>query len=254
MERDALHLAADVLHQNGGPVVVVVAGTRGDAIEVVVALIAQVGVELTVLVRVVLGTHVSTAAPGLVTDTEVLHLPGLAASVGTAQTGHRGVAVASHVLYPLGHLLHGTRTNVTADIRLAAQHLAEVQELVGTERVVLDGAAPVVVTQRGTILLGTDTIHPVVVVGKAAAGPAEYGNLQGFQGLEHILTVAVDVRDLGVFAHPETAVDTAAQVLGELSVDLAINLGSSLVGMNRSFHIFSGRCRYGKSQCDSRGK
>ena len=126
MQRDTLHLTTDVLHQNSSPVVVIITGTRGDAVEVVVTLIAQIGVELTILVGVVLWAHVSTAAPGLVTDAEVLHLPSLVATIGTTQTSHRGITVAGHILHPLGHLLHRTRTYVTRDIRLTAQHLTEV--------------------------------------------------------------------------------------------------------------------------------
>ena len=147
VETDALHAASDLLHQHLRPVVVVVGGTAGDAVEVVVTLVAQVSVELAELVAVVFGRHVAAAAPCLVADAEVLHVPGLVATVGTAQTGHRCVAVAGHVFHPLGHLLDGARADVAADVGLAAEHLTEVQELVGAERVVFDGAAPVVVAE-----------------------------------------------------------------------------------------------------------
>ena len=80
----------------------------------------------------------------------------------------------------------------------------------------------------------------MIVVGKATAWPAQYWNLQSLQSLEHILTVTVDVRNLRILTNPESTVDTATQVLGELTVDLLVDLGSSLIGMNRSFHIFSG--------------
>ena len=66
----------------------------------------------------------------------------------------------------------------------------------GTKRVVLDCATPVVVTQRGTLILRTDTVHPVIVVGEAAAWPTQHGNLQGLQGLEHVLAVTIDIGDL----------------------------------------------------------
>ena len=151
VQRDTLHAGTNLIHTNLGPVVIIVAGTRCNTIQTVATLIAQVGVELTELVAVVLRAHVTTAAPCLVTNSEVLYLPGFFTSVSTAQTGHWSIAIAGHILNPLCHLLNGTRTYVTRDIRLATQHLAQVQELVGTKRVVLDGATPVVVTQRGAL-------------------------------------------------------------------------------------------------------
>ena len=82
-----------------------------------------------------------------------------------------------------------------------------------TEGVVLDRAAPVVVSQRGTLVLRTDTVHPVVVVGKTAAWPAQHGHLQSLQRLKNVLAIALDVRNLRVLAHPEAAIDTGAEVL-----------------------------------------
>ena len=108
VQRDALHAVANLIHAHLGPVVIIVAGTRGNAIEAVLTLIAQVGIELTELIAVVLRCHVTTTPPGLVTDTEVLDLPCLVATVLTAQTGHRCIAIASHILHPLSHLLNGT--------------------------------------------------------------------------------------------------------------------------------------------------
>ena len=151
VERDTLHTVANLIHTYFGPVVIIIAGTRGDAIEAVLSLVAQIGVELTELVAVILWSHVTTAAPSLVADAEVFYLPSLVAAILAAQTGHWRVAVAGHILNPLGHLLNGTRTYVTTDVRLAAQHLAEIQELVGAERVVLDSTTPVIVAQRWTL-------------------------------------------------------------------------------------------------------
>jgi len=61
------------------------------------------------------------------------------------------VAVAGHILYPFGQFLNGAGADVAADVRLAAEELAEVQEFVCTEGVVLDGATPVVVLHLRTL-------------------------------------------------------------------------------------------------------
>ena len=196
MKRDTVHLETDLVHQHLGPVVVIVRSTTGNTIEVVITLIAQIGVELAELIAVILGCHVSTTAPSLVADAEVFHLPCFVATVLTTQARHRGIAVGGHIFNPLGHLLHGAGTDVTADVRLAVEHLAKVQELMRTKTVVLDGASPVVVTQRGALILRTDTVHPVIVVGKATTRPTHHGNLQSLQGLKHVLTVTLDIGDL----------------------------------------------------------
>ena len=83
MQRDALHLCADILHQYLSPLIVVVRGTRGNAIELVARIVAQIGIELAVLVGIVVWTHVTATAPRLITDAEVLHLPSLVATVLT---------------------------------------------------------------------------------------------------------------------------------------------------------------------------
>ena len=145
MQTDALHAVTNLIHQYLRPLIVVVTGTTTNAIEFVACIVAQIGVELTELVRVVLRRHVTTAAPSLVTNTEVLHVPSLLATILTTQTGHGCITVARHILHPLGHLLHRATAHVTTDIWLAVQHFTKVQELMRTKRVVLDGAAPVVV-------------------------------------------------------------------------------------------------------------
>ena len=208
METDTLHLTTDILHQHRRPVVVIVRGTTGNTIESVLSLVPEIGVVFAIFVRIILRCHITATAPSLVTDTEILHMPSLVTAVLAAKTSHRRIAVTGHILHPLSHLLYCAATYVTTDIGFAVEHLAEVQELMGTEGVILDSSAPVVVTQRRTLVFGTNTVHPVIVVSKAAARPAHHGNLQCLQCLKDILTVAFDVGDRGVLTNPETSVDT----------------------------------------------
>ena len=119
-----------------------------------------------------------------------------------------------------------------------------------TKRVILDGSAPVIVTQRWSLVLRSDAIHPVVIVGKTAARPAQHRNLQRLQGFEHILAVAVDVGNLRTFTHPETTVDARSEVFGELSVDFAVNLCPGLVSMDCCLHVVTSHCRCSAGQCN----
>src|SRR5699024_10721525 len=90
----------------------------------------------------------------------------------------------------------------------------------GAEGVVLDHVAPVGVDHAGPLLARADAIAPVVVVGEAAAGPAQVRDLQRAQRLDHVIADAARVRDLGVLAHVEAAVDAAAQMLGGRAGDV----------------------------------
>ena len=56
----------------------------------------------------------------------------------------------------------------------------------GAEVVVLLDVAPVAVDDRGADLLGTDAVLPVVLVGEAATRPAEIGDGDLSQRLDHV--------------------------------------------------------------------
>ena len=230
VQRHTVHQMAYILHQHLRPVVVVVAGTARYLVELVAVVVAAVALVAAEEVAVVLRTHVAAAAPALVAHTQEFHLPGFVAAVLAAQLGHRCVTVAGHVFHPFGQLLHGAAAYVAADVGLAAQQLAEVQKLMRAKRVVLDGAAPVVVLHLRTLRTRTDTVAPVILVGKTAAGPAQHGHLQVFQGLEHIVAVSVGIGNGRLGPYPQTAVDAGAEVLGKLPVDLFVYLLGALVG------------------------
>ncbi len=93
----------------------------------------------------------------------------------------------------------------------------EVHELVRAERVRLFDAAPVRVHAHRSLVARTDAFAPVVFIGKAASRPADHRHLQALQRSNHIVAVAVGVRDLRVFADPDAAVDAEAQVLCKLA-------------------------------------
>src|SRR5699024_7896164 len=138
---------------------------------------AHVGGVLAGQRRVVLGAHVPAAAPGLVADAEEGHAPRLVTAVLAAQGRHRGVVGAGEVLDPLAHLAHGAGTHVPVDVRLVAQQLHRVHDLVDDEGVVCDDVAPVRVHHPGPLLARTDAVPPVVVVVEAAAGPVQVRDL-----------------------------------------------------------------------------
>ena len=176
VEGDGVHELAGHLHHAVGPVVVVDVGAAGDLKHPVVPVVAHKGAEPAEQVAVIFRAHIAAAAPVFVADAEVLHLPGLFPAVGFPQLGHRGNPVEGHVLHPLAHFLDSAGTHVAVDIGFAAQLVAELHELMGAEGVVLHHPAPVGVHHPLAAFFGADAVLPVVLVGKAAAGPAQHRN------------------------------------------------------------------------------
>ncbi len=74
--------------------------------------------------------------------------------------------------------------------------------------------------------------------------------MKGFQCLDYVIADAARVGDRGVRANPDTLVDSAPQVLGELTKDLAADGRTALARVEgqRDFRsvLCSGRCgKYG---------
>jgi hypothetical protein len=53
------------------------------------------------------------------------------------------------------------------------------------------------------------------------------------EGGDDIIADAARVRDVGIFANPDSFVDTAAQMLREVSVDFRLNSGTGTVSVDR---------------------
>lgn len=117
----------------------------------------------------------------------------------------------------------------------------------GAETVIFHGASPVVVHHFGAVLLRSDTVHPMVFIGKTASGPAQYGHFQFFQGVEHIGAIALYVGDLRIFSYPESAVDAGSEVLSKLSINLFGNDFRTLVGQYGDL----GTSLCGQGECSS---
>ena len=90
-----------------------------------------------------------------------------------------------------------------------------------------------VFTRCGRLSRGADAVAPVVLVGEAAAGPAQHRDLQLLERREHVVAIAARVGNRRVFADPDAFVDIAAEVLHELAMQRRIDRGAGLVGADR---------------------
>jgi hypothetical protein len=169
----------------------------------------------------VIGPHLAAAAPGLVADTEERHAPRLVAAVGLALLHQRRFRlVGRHVFDPLRHIARRHRSDIARDIGVRADQFGEIEKLVRAELVGVDRVRPVHRHAGRPLRARPDPVAPVVDLAEAAAGPADHGDVDMAQRLDHVATIAADVRDIALFADPDAFVDAASEMLGELAVDV----------------------------------
>ena len=108
----------------------------------------------------------------------------------------------------------------------------------GAELVVLGYAAPVRVDHGRAPGAGADAIHPVVLIGEAAARPAQHGDLAGAQSVDDVGTDAAQAGyGGGVFADPDATVNAAAEMFCEVAVNMAADGGVAQIGVDdKSVH------------------
>ena len=112
----------NVAHEHFRPVVIVVAGTRSDTENPVVAVIAvHVGGKLSVDVGVMFSGHISATSPGFVSNTPVLHRPGFLTAIFYSKLRHRALSIERGVLDPVGKLLYRATSNISRDVWLGTE-------------------------------------------------------------------------------------------------------------------------------------
>ena len=91
----------------------------------------------------------------------------------------------------------------------------------GTKTVVFGYISPPSVDNSRPVGLGANAIFPMVGIRKTATWPAQVGNFEFDQGVDHVFAHAVYSWNFGVvFAHVNSIVDAPAQVLGKVAVDV----------------------------------
>jgi hypothetical protein len=87
-------------------------------------------------------------------------------------------------------------------------------------------------------ILWTNTILPVVLIGKTASRPTNDGYVQVLQRTKHIVTETASVRDVGILTNPDSAINATPEVLGKLTVEIAADGIAGLVGLNSQLNAF----------------
>ena len=119
------------------------------------------------------------------------------------------------------------------------------------EAVRLFDRAPMRIHFHRPLVTRPDAFAPVIFVGEAGAGPAHHWHFQLPQRRDHVVAIAARVGNRRVLADPDSFVDAMAEVLGELTVDVSIDPGAGLVGLNghRHGHRF-GRAGRGRKEIE----
>jgi len=101
------------------------------------------------------------------------------------------------------------------------------------EVIVLGHLAPMRVDHRGPVFARADAVFPMVFVGETPARPAQDGDFAFLQRGHDVVANAASVRNRAVFLHPIALVNAAAQVFGEMTVDVAVDGGLGVTGAER---------------------
>ena len=78
----------------------------------------------------------------------------------------------------------------------------------------------------------------MIFIGEAAAGPAKNGHFDFFESVDDIISYAVGIWDIGIFADIDTLIDTASEVFGEMAVYLGIDMRYLIIDINSSTNFF----------------
>ncbi|MNC13620.1 hypothetical protein D3C75_613720 [compost metagenome] len=89
MQCDRIHEPGGFTHEHFCPVIVICIRTAGNPVDLVVAVIADIGLVTAVQIRIIFGTHIAAAAPVLIPHAKISHAPRLLASILLAQLCHR---------------------------------------------------------------------------------------------------------------------------------------------------------------------
>jgi hypothetical protein len=92
----------------------------------------------------------------------------------------------------------------------------------------LDHFSPMDIDPAGSPVARADPILPMIIVGEAAAWPAEHWWFQPAQGFDDIRAEAAYVGEGRIFTDPDAVIDAATEVLDEMTVDIRIDGGECI--------------------------
>src|SRR5689334_8600447 len=216
------------------PAQVVVARARADERQTLF-ITGNPGGETAELGGVRFGREVAAATPRFIADAPITHVEGFAVAARCAQLRQRRRACRRVAVFdPLIKLPGRQAAQVSRQIRLRADQTAEAHEFVGAkviwiiflrrvgEAFIAQAVVPEIGAARATGARPC-AIAPVIAVGETAARPAHDRRAYALQMVYKGFANAADVCNLRVFADPDAVINDAAEMLGEVAVNLRRN-------------------------------
>src|SRR5947199_8581662 len=103
------------------------------------------------------------------------------------------------------------------------------------EAAIFNVAAPMDIHAFGPLVDWTDAVKPMVIVGITASGPPQNGHAEFPEVIHCLLAIAIDIGNRGFLADPQTAINTRAKMLGNMSVKLRANNANFRVSAHDNF-------------------
>jgi hypothetical protein len=88
--------------------------------------------------------------------------------------------------------------------------------------VALCKSTPIGVYRFDAFLIWADSVHPMIIVGKASARPAQHGNAKLPERIDHILADPLNIGYRRIISNPKTPINASAQMLRKMPVDISV--------------------------------
>ena len=105
----------------------------------------------------------------------------------------------------------------------------------GAKAPIFDVATPMDIHALGPLVDWTDAVTPMVIVGITASGPPQNGHAEFPEVIHCLLAIAIDIGNRRFLADPQTAVNTSAKMLGEMTVKFRANDANFCVSAHDNF-------------------
>src|SRR5699024_882036 len=116
MQGYSIHVVAGIFDDCLCPIIVIIRKTDGTCVLFIATVIFGKGSVTAVKVGIIIGLHISTAAPAFVADAPELNVPGFILSVLPAQVSQCAIAVVGHIFNPVGHFSGRSTSYISGDI------------------------------------------------------------------------------------------------------------------------------------------
>ena len=185
--------------------------------------IADISLVTAVFICIEIRIHVSATSPVLVSNAKEIQFPWFLMTIFLTKVSHRGNALKSDILYPFGHFLYGSASQISIYISLASKLLAKFKEFMSTKTVIFYHTAPMCINHFFTCLFRSDTIFPVVFICEASTRPAKHRDFDMFQGFYYICTHSVLIWNRRILTYIDSFIDTSSKMFREMSVNLFVD-------------------------------